>query len=48
MRKIQSFMNSGNCRSVILLVFILSVHAYIKIKEYTREKNSLENVRENY
>jgi len=48
MKKIQSFMNSGNCRSVILLVFILSVHAYIKIKEHTREKNSLENVRGNY
>ena len=48
MRKVQSFMNSGNCRSVILLVFILAVHAYIKIKEYTREKSSLQNVRENY
>ena len=48
MRKIQSFMNSGNCRSVILLAFILAVHAYIKIKEYTREKSSLENVRGSY
>lgn len=41
MKRIQSFVSSGNCRAVVLLVFLLGVHAYMKIKEYTMEMKIL-------
>ena len=39
MSKIYDFFSSTNCRAVLLLCFILLIHAYIKIKEYTTELN---------
>jgi hypothetical protein len=37
MKYIQDFFNSTNCRSVLLLVIILVIHGYIKIREYSLE-----------
>ena len=37
MRYIQDFFNSTNCRAVILLVIILIIHGYLKIREYSSE-----------
>ena len=39
MSKLYDFFSSTNCRAVLLLCFILLIHAYIKIKEYTTELN---------
>ena len=39
MKYLYDFFSSTNCRAVLLLCFILLIHAYIKIKEYTTELN---------
>jgi len=43
MKRIHSFVSSGNCRAVVLLVFLLGVHTYMKIREYTMEMKMLKN-----
>lgn len=43
MSKLYDFFSSTNCRAVLLLCFILLIHAYIKIKEYTNELNMKSN-----
>ncbi len=39
MSKLYDFFSSSSCRSVLLLCFILLIHAYIRIREYTTELN---------
>lgn len=48
MKRIHSFVSSGNCRAVVLLVFLLGVHAYMKIKEYTMEMKILRSAERVY
>ena len=39
MSKLYDFFSSSSCRSVLLLCFILLIHAYIKIRAYATELN---------
>ncbi len=41
MKYLYDFFSSTNCRAVLLLCFILLIHMYIKIREYTHELNMM-------
>lgn len=41
MKYLYDFFSSSNCRAVLLLCFILLIHMYIKIREYTYELNMM-------
>lgn len=39
MKYLYDFFGSTNCRAVILLIIILIIHAIIKLREYSSNRN---------